>query len=192
MSALPERLTGAADRIEQMKALDGPASFAQHLVRTTVGSGRIGDVLGGEPIGHPLHPALVAVPIGAWVSASVLDLTGGDARAARRLVALGCVTALPTAASGAHDWSRTEGEARRVGFVHALLNDAALLVYVASWRARRRGHRVRGVALSLGGASLLGAAGWLGGHLVFTRRVGVTDWPEPETVHATVTPTVMP
>ena len=175
MSALPERLTNIAERIEQMKGLDAPAGFAQHVVRSTFGSGRIGEVLGGEPIGHPLHPALVAVPTGAWVSASVLDLTGGDARAARRLVAFGCLAALPTAASGAHDWSTTQGEERRVGFAHALLNDAALVLYGASWLARRNDHRARGAALSLAGAGLLGAAGWLGGHLVFSRRVGVSD-----------------
>ena len=196
MTALRNQLNAFAEQIEQMKELDAPASFAQHLVRSAIGSGRAGEILSGEPLGHPLHPALVAVPTGAWLSASLLDLTGGNARAARRLVGLGIVTALPTAASGAHDWSTTEGEVRRVGFVHALLNDTALLLYGASWLARRRNRRLRGAVLSLAGAGVLSTAGWLGGHLVFVKRVGVTDWPATEhaaTEHPVTTePVAMP
>lgn len=173
MTALPEALAGVSARIEQMTALDAPAEFVQRIVRSAFGTGRLDEILGGEPLTHPLHPALVAIPTGSWLAASMLDLTGADARAARRLIAFGCLTAVPTAASGARDWSRTAGEQRRVGLVHALLNDVALFTYGASWLARRRGHRTRGAALSFAGAGFLGAAGWLGAHLVFTQRVGV-------------------
>lgn len=179
MTALADTLTGISARIEHMTALDAPAEFAQRIVRSAFGSRRLDTVLGGEPLTHPLHPALVAVPTGSWLAASMLDLTGAEARAARRLIAFGCVAAVPTAASGARDWSRTVGEQRRVGFAHALLNDAALFTYGASWLSRRRGHRTRGAALGLAGAGFLGAAAWLGGHLVFTQRVGVATDVEP-------------
>jgi uncharacterized membrane protein len=179
MTALPDALAGVSARIEQMTALDAPAEFVQRIVRSTFGSGRLDEILGGEPLTHPLHPALVAIPAGSWLSASILDVTGADARAARRLIAFGCLAAVPTAASGARDWSRTVGEQRRIGFAHALLNDAALFTYGASWLARRRGHRARGAGLGLVGAGFLGAAGWLGAHLVFTQRVGVAAGVDP-------------
>src|SRR5688572_10743741 len=80
--------------------------------------------------GHQLHPVLTDLPIGAWVMASALDVTAGSdgAPAARRLVGLGVLAALPTAASGASDWSETYGAEKRVGLVHALSNLAATLL----------------------------------------------------------------
>jgi nitrite reductase/ring-hydroxylating ferredoxin subunit len=57
--------------------------------------------------------------------------------------------------------------------VHAATNSAALVLQAASLAARRRGERGRGVALSLGAVSLLGAAGYLGAHLSYARGVGV-------------------
>lgn len=86
-----------------MTAVDAPAEFVQRIVRSTSGSGRLDEILGGEPLTHPLHPALVAIPAGTWLSASILDVTGGDARATCRLIACGCLAAVPTAASGARD-----------------------------------------------------------------------------------------
>jgi uncharacterized membrane protein len=167
---LEKVLHGAVAPIENAQALDGPAQAVQRLARRALRQ-PAAEVLRGEPIGHPLHPALVAVPIGAWLSASVLDLTGGDAAAARRLVALGCLAAVPTAAAGTADWVRTSGASRRVGFVHAGVNDAALMLYLASWRSRRAGRRLRGALLALGGAGALTVGGWLGGHLTY--RLGV-------------------
>jgi uncharacterized membrane protein len=167
-----------ADQIEHAKALDGAAEAIQRAGRSVLGNGPVRSVLTGVPIGHPLHPALVALPIGSWVSASVLDLSAGDRAAARRLIAFGCLTALPTAAAGAADWLDTTGPDRRVGLVHAALNDLALAVYLASWRSRRRGHHLTGAAAALIGLGVLAASGWLGGHLAYSRGVGV------ETSHA--------
>jgi uncharacterized membrane protein len=161
-----------AQRIERASFLDRLAAGAQGLGRKAVPEGPVKDVLRGTPLGHPLHPALVAVPIGAWASATLFDLLGDDA-AARRLTAIGCMAALPAALAGGTDWLSTDGERRRVGLVHAVLNDAALTCYTLSWRARRRGARRRGLVLSLAGGGLLGAGGWLGGHLAYSLGVGV-------------------
>ena len=166
-------LATAAERIEGAAALDGPAAALQGVLRPVLGSGPLRQLLSGRPIGHPLHPALVAVPIGAWLSASMLDLTPGGRAAAQRLVGFGCLAALPPAASGASDWLETTGADRRVGFVHLAVNDVALMTYVASWRSRRRGRQARGAALAMLGSGLLAAGGWLGGHLAYTRGVGV-------------------
>ena len=190
MSAAVERL---ATKIESAKVLDPGADVLAATVRRLVPQGRARDALSGTPVGHPLHPALVAVPMGAWISASWLDLTAGPSgrRAASRLVALGILTAGPTALAGASDWLDTSGGERRVGFVHALGNDVALGLYVSSWLARRHGRQLRGTALALAGAGMLSLSGWLGGHLAYALGVGVdttafqtapTDWTDVATL----------
>ena len=159
-------------RIERARGLDGLAAAAQALVRKVVPVGPAEDVLRGRPLGHPLHPALVVLPIGAWTSAIAADVLR-EPTAARKLTALGCVSALPAALAGGVDWLSTDGARRRVGLVHAVLNDSALICFTQSWRARRRGHRGRGFLASLAGGGLLTAGAWLGGHLAYSQGVGV-------------------
>ncbi|GAB2486385.1 Rieske (2Fe-2S) protein [Jatrophihabitans fulvus] len=168
----PKFLTRATDAVEDAEALDAPADALAKAVGAVVRPGVVEDVLSGTPLGHPLHPLLVTVPIGAWTSALALDLTGGDADAARALVGLGVVAALPTAASGASDWLTLSGAERRVGFAHAVLNYAAVGAFGASWWVRRR-NRPAGVALSAVGAAFVSVAGWLGGHLSYAQGAGV-------------------
>jgi uncharacterized membrane protein len=168
---LRKRLEAAVGRVEHAKGLDGAAGSVQGLARRALPA-PVHAALRGEPLGHALHPALVTVPIGTWLSASLLDLTGGDAKAARRLVAAGCLAALPTAVAGTADWMTTDGAARRVGFVHAGVNDVALLLYMLSWRSRAQGGRLNGALLALAGSAVLTAGGWLGGHLTY--RLGVS------------------
>jgi nitrite reductase/ring-hydroxylating ferredoxin subunit/uncharacterized membrane protein len=166
-----------AKALENATVLDGPAEAVAGVVSRTLKPGAFKDLLSGTPIGHPAHPALIAVPIGSWVGASWLDLVGGRGSrdAARKLVALGVLSAFPTALTGASDWSDTTGAERRVGFVHALANSAGLGLYVASWRARRRGKQVKGVGLALAGAGVVGFSGWVGGHLAYALGVGVDN-----------------
>jgi nitrite reductase/ring-hydroxylating ferredoxin subunit/uncharacterized membrane protein len=158
--------------LEHASVLDPFAETEARAIRAVVPQGFATDALSGTPTEHPAHPPLVAVPIGAWAFAGVFDLFG-DRRTARRLIALGCLAALPAAATGAADFSSTKDAERRVGFVHGMLNSAALTSYLLSWRARRRDRWLRGVAWSSAGFALLGAAGWLGGHLVYSLGVGV-------------------
>lgn len=167
-----------ANKIEGAHVLDGAAEAIQRVGRSVLGHGSARRVLSGALIGHPLHPALVAVPIGSWVSASMLDLTAGNRGAARRLIGFGCLAALPTAAAGAADWLETTGPDRRLGLVHAGLNDLALTIYLASWQSRRHGRNITGATLALAGSGVLAAGGWLGGHLAYSRGVGV-ETPTP-------------
>lgn len=167
-----ERLIGAIEKATVLDSVADPlAGVAARLLRGR----RLKSALSGTVLGHPLHPALVLVPAGSWLAASYLDVTGGTTgrRAARHLIALGNIAALPAALSGASDWVDTTGAERRIGLVHALLNDTALLLYFGSGRARRSGNHGRGVALALAGATAVSAAGWLGGHLAYARGVGV-------------------
>lgn len=175
MGPMPQLPVEAVERVESAEILDQPAELLAGLISKAVPPGPIKDLLSGTYIGHPVHPMLVTVPIGAWVSVSVLDFFGGrGARdASRKLTLFGALAALPTAATGASDWSDTLGAERRVGLVHAVANYAAIGVYGLSYLARRRGSHGRGKLLALVGAGALGVSGYLGGHLSYAYGVGV-------------------
>jgi nitrite reductase/ring-hydroxylating ferredoxin subunit/uncharacterized membrane protein len=135
------------------------------------------DLLAGTGFGHPIHPPLTDVVVGAWTSSVLLDWCGGERSrgAADGLVAAGVAAAVPTAAAGLVDWSDLRGAGRRVGAVHALGNVTALGLQALSLRARRRGDRGRGVALSCAAYGIASVSAWLGGHLSFGRAVGVNQ-----------------
>jgi nitrite reductase/ring-hydroxylating ferredoxin subunit/uncharacterized membrane protein len=162
-------------RLERLEPLDRVAKPLAAAVGRVVRPRLIRNLLSGTYIGHPLHPMLTDVPIGAWSMSTLLDTVGGPGaeRSADLLVAAGVVAAVPTAASGLNDWSDTDGGDTRVGLVHATANTTALSLYVASLAARARGNRALGKALALAGFGILATGGYLGGHLSFTRGVNV-------------------
>jgi nitrite reductase/ring-hydroxylating ferredoxin subunit/uncharacterized membrane protein len=167
-----------AERIEQLEPLDAVAEPLQKAVRSSVPQeSQLKDFLSGTWLGHPLHPPLTDVVIGAWTSALLLDLLGGKhgEEAADRLVAAGILAAVPTASAGLSDWAELRGGSRRVGTAHALGNTTALLLHTLSWFARRRGARAGGVALSGLGYGVATFSAWLGGHLSFAKGVGVNQ-----------------
>lgn len=181
------RLRRAPEAIEGFTFLDGPSDTLSRLVGKAVPPGPLKDVLSGTWLGHALHPLLTDLPIGFWTSAWVLDIVGGKRSevAARRLVALGIVAAVPTAATGASDWTDTVGGERRVGLVHAGANTVALVAFTTSYLHRRRGNRAKGIAWGWLGAGAATVGGHLGGHLITALGVGVdntafeagpTDW----------------
>lgn len=162
-------------RIERMAVLDRVAKPLTTAVGQLVQPRAVRNLLSGTNLGHPLHPMLTDVPIGAWTMATLLDTVGGrTARpAAAVLVATGAVAAVPAAASGLNDWSDTYGEETRVGLVHATANITALGLYTASLLARVRQRRATGKALGLLGFGALTAGGYLGGYLSFGLGVNV-------------------
>jgi len=172
-AAVVKALRRVTDSIERWAGLDRVGAPVNRLAVKTIRNGAIKDVLSGTWLGHPVHPLLVAVPIGSWVGATVLDVTPGDnAAAARRLVGLGVLAALPTAAAGLSDWSDTAGAEQRVGALHAGLNLTAVALYTGSWLARRKSGGA-GVALAVAGGTFMAAAGYLGGHLSYAQGVGI-------------------
>lgn len=156
------------DRLEETTALDAVVGPAQKLVRL-IKPGRLRDALHGVWLGHPLHPALVQAPIGAFVSASVLDLFGDDPKAVRRLVAVGILGSVPAAVAGAVDWGEQHEQQMRVGVVHALLNGTALGLYALSLAA---GSERAGRGLRLAGLVTAGTGAALGGHISFRQAGG--------------------
>lgn len=164
-------------RVEQMRGLDQVADRLAPLADRLVRSPRLRDTLRGVWLGHAAHPVLTDLPLGAWMSTTMLDLFGGErARpAAEFLLGVGLVTAAPTVATGLAEWSTTKGEQRRVGVAHALSNVVGGGCYAASLIARRRGRHGLGVALALTGTAAATVSGFLGGHLSIGRKIGTSD-----------------
>ncbi|MGI5255771.1 Rieske 2Fe-2S domain-containing protein [Streptomyces angustmyceticus] len=134
--------------------------------------GRARDVLHGLPLGHPLHPVLVQVPIGAWLSSAVLDAVPGTRRSARLLIGVGVMAAAPAALAGWVDWAEQHEDQRRTGLVHAVSTAVAVGLYAQSWVQRGRGRTVLGKALGMAGLCAVGVGGMLGGHLAFRQAAG--------------------
>jgi uncharacterized membrane protein len=173
----PSPLVTAVRHIEANEGLDRPAAALQKLAEAVDRPGVVDDVLTGKPIGHAAHPLMTDLPIGFWTSTGVLDLIGGRSsrKAADRLLALGILSAVPTVATGLAEWLRADTSSRRVGVVHANANGVGLGFYVASWVARKRGQRIKGVLLALVGATFATIGGYLGGHMTVARKVGTRD-----------------
>ncbi|MEA2442120.1 MAG: hypothetical protein QOH76_3544, partial [Thermoleophilaceae bacterium] len=163
--------------VESAAPLDKPGKKVGKTVRGAIGPGALKDTLSGTWLGHAVHPMLTDVVIGSFLSATLLDVLGGDddGRAAERLIGVGIAAYGPTALTGVNDWADSEpadDAVRRVGLVHAGTNALALTLYSSSLAARRRGARKRGKLLGAAGAAVLGFGGYLGGHMSFTKGVG--------------------
>jgi uncharacterized membrane protein len=171
--------------IEQQAWIDQVADPLQAGVRATLErSPLVADVLHGRFLGHPLHAALVSVPVGAFTIALVLDaaeVTTGTRRyrrAADLVTGIGLGGAVVASVAGLADWSLTQGPTKRVGFVHAVLNQLIAGTYGISLYARARRHRGAGIALAATGWSALVFSAWLGGELAYRFGVGVSWRPE--------------
>jgi nitrite reductase/ring-hydroxylating ferredoxin subunit len=177
MSRRKTPIEGLIRAIEGAEPLDAVAKPVGKQVRGIIGPGPLKEALAGTWLGHALHPMLTDVVVGSFVSATLLDVLGGDddGSASERLIAIGIAAYGPTALTGVNDWADSEPAddgVRRAGLVHAASNAAALSLYAASLAARKRGSRGRGKLLGLAGAGVLGFGGYLGGHLSFAKGVG--------------------
>src|SRR3954452_86548 len=96
-----------------LEALGKPLSEAvRELFKNAGPAGQTAkNALHGVWLGHPLHPVLTDVPIGAWTTALALDAretaSGDEAygRAADFAIGLGLVAAVGAAVTGLNDWS---------------------------------------------------------------------------------------
>jgi nitrite reductase/ring-hydroxylating ferredoxin subunit/uncharacterized membrane protein len=132
----------------------------------------------GVWLGHPLHPVMTDVPLGAWTTALVLDAAArhdpGMRRAATFAMGLGLAGAVGAAVSGLTDWSETDGQSRRAGLVHGLLNITATALFATAFVVRRRDSHDCGRAAAWVGYTIALGAAYLGGDLVYRQRIGVT------------------
>ena len=160
-------------RLEDADWLDPAAKKVRKVVKRVIRPKWARDVLHGVPIGHPVHPLAVQVPLGAWISAAVLDALPGNDRAAAVLIGVGTGTAVPSAVAGFTDWTQLHPQQQRVGLVHAAANITATSLYAVSLVARAQGRRGSGKALAYLGLAVVGAGGFLGGHLTYRQAAGV-------------------
>ncbi|WMX43753.1 Rieske (2Fe-2S) protein [Streptomyces roseicoloratus] len=174
----------AMDRLEKSPRTDGLADALRSAVRALpLGAAR--DVLHGRWLGHPVHPLLVQFPIGAWLSAAVLDLVPGQRRAARLLVGAGLASAGPAAVSGWTDWAELRRPQMRVGLVHAAANITGVVCYACSLAARCRGRHARGRAWGFCGLGAIAAGGAIGGHLAYRQGAGANHAEQVEALAPT-------
>ncbi|MGW7049839.1 DUF2231 domain-containing protein [Streptomyces avermitilis] len=161
----------ALDHIERSTVTDPAIRALQRGIRS-LPLGEVRDVLRGRPLGHPVHPVLVQVPIGCWLSAAVLDVVPGAQRAATTLTAVGLAGVAPAAVAGWADWADLPPEQARVGLAHAVSNVAAVACYTASLTARLCRRSTKGRLWSLGGLAAIAVSGALGGHVAYRQAVG--------------------
>jgi uncharacterized membrane protein len=145
-------------------------------------------VLAGR-YGHPIHPVLVTVPIGAWVASVIFDivaLASADeeatfAEGAYWLIGIGIVGALLAAIFGLIDLLGIPRgtKAFKTGLMHMGINLVVVVVFVIDFIVRASGDyeeaTVGGFVLSLIGLALLGVSGYLGGQLAYSYGVRVAD-----------------
>jgi nitrite reductase/ring-hydroxylating ferredoxin subunit/uncharacterized membrane protein len=173
LQALQRTTERFASWLEHAAWVDAAAEPVHGLVtRLTRSSPGVRDVLSGTGLAHPVHPALVAGPLGCWTGALLADLSG-ERVAARRLTGAGVLLTGPAIATGVSDWTETTGAEQRIGFFHLAANLTTVAWYTASWRARRRGAYGVGVVCGGLGAVTATVSGWLGGHLTYGMGVGV-------------------
>jgi uncharacterized membrane protein len=167
----PRPVAHALASVEEISAVDGPAGKLAELLNGTIPSAAL-DVLRGRWLGHPLHPVMVTVPIGAWMAVPILDVTG-QRIAAQRLVAFGIAAALPASITGLAEYTTLDTTQRRVAVVHMAANTVSLGCLARSWWHRHDGFALRGAGWSLAGLAISGVAGALGGHLSYSQSAGV-------------------
>jgi nitrite reductase/ring-hydroxylating ferredoxin subunit/uncharacterized membrane protein len=177
----PARIEQAIERIPAFGETGGKVARAIHGAVLGGGEGarKAADILHGVWLGHPLHPVLTDIPIGAWTLGMMCDLVAAQrgseeaAKMADALTAIGAVAALPTAIAGVADYSAMDESAMPLATLHGLLNSAGLLLNVLSIRDRASGNRGRGVMLSTTAFGALMFSAWIGGEMVYRKRVGV-------------------
>lgn len=136
------------------------------------------------PYGHPFHPMLVTLPIGAWTASLVLDIAGtvGDhpsafARGAQWLIGIGLVGAVLAALVGLLDLTTIPRRttAFLIGITHMALNLAVTVLFVINFVVRARNGldsvETLPFLLTIFSIALLAVSGWLGGELAY--RYGV-------------------
>lgn len=171
--------------IEGQRWLEPVADFLQKVVGGTYkimgGAGRpIKTFVHGTWLGHPLHPVLTDIPLGAWTLVVIFDIiylfnrTTAWSTAADVTNLIGVLAALAAAVTGYTDWNETIDRERRVGVAHGLLNTLVIVIFlIALVIGATGGSRGLAIVLSFIGYLLVLSAAYLGGEMVFSIGTGV-------------------
>lgn len=156
---------------------------------------RLKDLLHGTFTGHPLHPALTDVPLGAWLVGVVADYLAITSRIVPRgagtvALAVGLGGALGSLATGYTDFHETFGLERRTALAHGLLMTLVFVIESVSLAFRLVGVSnlyPPAVGLATAGIVLATIGMYLGGHVVYgfgtvVNRTAFLDGPQDEVV----------
>jgi uncharacterized membrane protein len=160
--------------------LDDPLQLAKQPVSAALAG----------PYGHPFHPILVTVPIGAWVTSLVFDVASRVVdqpaflvEGSRWLVAIGVLGALAAATVGFLDFLGIQSgtAAHRTAVWHLSLNLSVTVAYALNFLWRQ--NTTTGsdpvpagqLVLSVLSLAALAVSGYLGGKLAYRYGVRVAD-----------------
>jgi len=154
---------------------------------TTLPTKRPRTALAG-PYGHPIHPILITVPIGAWVASFIFDLISKNsdrpevfAEGAFWLIIIGLIGAVLAAVFGLMDLLTIPSKtpAATTALTHMALNTIVLVLFGISALIRESDGRDEvsntALGLSIAGLLVLGVSGFLGGKLSYSYGVRVAD-----------------
>ncbi|HEU5453542.1 MAG TPA: DUF2231 domain-containing protein, partial [Terriglobales bacterium] len=133
---------------------------------------------------HPIHPMLVAFPIGLFITSFAFDLIGflrpdnGLATAGWYCAVAGLFAGAAAAIAGATDLFGVvpaQSSARKRGWTHGILNSVVMALFIASVVYRGGPNMPDRISLIVSGvgAALLLYSGWLGATLVYRNQIGV-------------------
>lgn len=135
--------------------------------------------------GHPIHPILIAFPIGFLTGALGFDLAGWLGNwptvwtTGGYLSVAGILAGLVAAVPGLIDYFLVvppDSTAKRRATCHMLINVVALVIFALAWMFRDTASFLPGAGtliLEAIGLVVLGAGGWLGGILVYRNQIAV-------------------
>lgn len=143
------------------------------------------------PYGHPFHPILVTVPIGAWVASLIFDVASrvdGDGspalvEGAYWLIGIGIIGAIAAALFGLLDLLAIPRRTRamRFGLMHLALNLGVVALFVGDFLWRRDTYQeaietpTGPLLLSAAALVVLAVSGWIGGMLAYRFGVRVAN-----------------
>lgn len=145
----------------------------------------------GKWLGHPLHPAIVHLPIALWLGALVFDVltlagVGGNhlVRTSYWAILLGLVSLAIVVPAGLAEWSQIKREkpAWTLALWHMILNVSVAAILAVSLYFRSGDaylfDRVPNLAflLNLVANGVLMVSGYLGGRMVYQHGIGVARY----------------
>jgi uncharacterized membrane protein len=134
--------------------------------------------------GHPIHPPLVAVPIGCFAAAAVSDIVsiwtnhGFLCLMSTWLIGFGLAGSILAGLFGFVDYlsAPMTMKARRTATGHATLNVALVIVFGTAFAVRAEAQSsILGYIFTIAGIAILAVSGWLGGELVSRHLVGCSE-----------------
>ena len=156
--------------LDRWEWADGLGRFYKAVDSVILRPRALRDFLHGTWLGHPLHPVLTDLPIGALTVAIVLDLLG-IVDGANWATLLGFAGLIAAAFAGFADYQYTEGKSHRYGAIHASFMLLAIAFYVISLAVRygyTAGTAYHATLTAALGYAMIVLGAYVGGDLVFS------------------------